>query len=71
MIGELDMHQQPSQSSKHEPNVAPVPEQPDVSMPDPDFLETPVDPVDNAETFDDVHVEQPPTELVPHSCSSH
>ena len=58
VIGELALPQQPSQSSEHGPNVdAPVPEQqPDVSMPDPYFLETPGHLFD-----DDHHEEQPPT----------
>ena len=60
------MSQQPFPSSEHEPNATPVPEQPDVSMPDPDFPETPDDPVD-----DNDREEQPSTEPVPHSSSSH
>ena len=43
-----------------------MPEQPDVSMPDPGFPETPDDPVD-----DNDREEQPSTEPVPHSSSSH
>ena len=65
VIGEPVLPQQPSRSSEHGPNVgAVVPEQPDVSMPAPDFFGTPGDPVD-----DDDHDEQPPAEPVPHSSS--
>ena len=49
MIVEPELPIRPSQSSEHEPNVAPVPEQPDVSMTDPDSPETPGDSSDNAE----------------------
>ena len=67
VIDEQELPQPPSQSSEHGPNVdAHVPEQPDVSMPDPDFSGTTGDPVD-----DDDHDEQPPTEPVPHSNGSH
>ena len=38
VLGELELPQQPSPSS--EPNVELVPEQPDVSMPDPESPET-------------------------------
>ena len=65
-FGESELSQQPFPSSEHEPNATPVPEQPDVSMPDPDFPETPDDPVD-----DNDREEQPSTEPVPHSKSSH
>ena len=41
VFGEPELPQQSSQASEHEPNVAPVPEQPDVPMPDPDSPETP------------------------------
>ena len=40
---ELELPQQPSQMSGQENNVAPVPEQPDVSMPDPGPPERPDD----------------------------
>ena len=51
-----------------EPNVAPMPEQPDVSMPD---LEPPETPGDPAETSDDDHDGQNTAEPVLHSSSSH
>ena len=67
VIGEPELPPQPSQASEHGPNVnAPAPEQPDVSMPDPGFSGTPGGPVD-----DDDHDEQPLTEPVRHSSSSH
>ena len=40
VFGEPELSQQPFPSSEHEPNVTPVPEQPDVSMPDPELPET-------------------------------
>ena len=39
VFGEPELPQQSSQTSEHEPNVAPVPEQPDVSMPGPESPE--------------------------------
>ena len=68
VIGEPDVLQQPPQSPEHGPNVdGPVPEQqPDVSVPDLDFSGTAGDLFDHDD--DD---EQPPTESVPHSSSSH
>ena len=71
VVGEHELPQQPTQSSEHEPSVAPLPEEPDVFVPDPDFRETPGDPVHNAETFDDYHDEQTPAEPVPHISSPH
>ena len=58
--------QQPFQTSGQENNVAPVPEQLDVSMPDPGPPETPGDTV---ETSDDDH--EITAEPVSHSSSSH
>ena len=68
VFGEPELPQQSSKTSEHEPNVAPVSEQPDVSMPDPESPETPDDP---AEAFDDDHDEQTTADPVPHSSSSH
>ena len=63
---EPELPQQPFQTSGQENNVAPVPEQPDVSMPDLGSPETPHEP---AETSDDDH--DITGEPVPHSSSSH
>ena len=62
---EPELPQQPSQTSGHENNVAPV-SQPDVSMPDPGSPET-LD--ESAETPDDDS--ENTVEPVPHSSSSH
>ena len=63
---EPELPSQPSQFPEQRRNVdAPVPEQsPDVSMPAPDFQETPHDDVD-----DSGHEERAPTEPVPQSSS--
>ena len=66
MSDEPELPEQPSQTSGQENDVAPVPEQPDVSMPDPGTPETPGDTV---ETSDDDH--EITAEPVPHSSSSH
>ena len=65
-LGSPKSSQQPFPFSEHEPNATSVPEQPGVSMPDPGFPETLDDPVD-----DNDREEQPSTEPVPHSSSSH
>ena len=59
VIGEPEWPQQPSQSSGHETHV---PEQLDVSMPDPESPETPGDP---AETSDDDREWRPEYEVPP------
>ena len=63
---EPELPQQPSQTSGQENNVASVPEQPDVSMPDPGPPQTPGD---TAETSEDDH--EIAAEPVPRSSSSH
>ena len=65
---EPELPHQPSHSSEHEPNVALVPEQPNVSMSDRESPDTPGEPAD---TSDDDHEEQTTAEPVPHSSSSH
>ena len=66
VIGEPELPPQPFQTSGQENNVAPVPEQPDVSMPDPGPPETPGDTAETSDDDDEITAEP-----VPHSNSSH